>query len=337
MGELSGDSAKSSTVYLSADNNIWQTRAVSDEGTFYIAKSGETAWAYTASAGALQIPQGSYDFYYVAGETPSNAASVMTSSADIIVGKTSAVITGDAEITISAKHKTAKVKMLLTNVSDDIEAIRITLHNLYEGVTANSEYSGTSEKVIELENTADNTWSSDYEFVFPSASQDLTISLNATKTDATTKTLESKTTIRLAEGCVYTIRGSYTKINGATLSQNTDDWTAESEEDVDYDSPRMVKFASDTSKDLYVDVEGYDISSVVSYIFSRSDIEFTCNSWSIPTSSDVPNQIRTVVPIENLVGKIAYVSNAERFYYTAEGYSKTGSSNICVVVATVNK
>ena len=339
-GVVSDDAALSRTIYLSAERNIWQTRANESEGTsgtFYIAKEGESEWAYTASAGELKIPQGTYDIYYISGDTPEDAESLMSANTDIIIGMTTERIMADADIIVPARHAKAKVKMILTNVPESVEAIRLTLHGLKAGVNAKGEYSGTGDATIEMENTADNTWSSDYCFAFPSDNQDLSISLIATKTDGTTHILESSSDIRLAAGYAHTIKGSYTKICNNTISSTTEDWQVESEEEVEYDTPRYVYIYEENGKDIYADIQGYDVTNILSYVFDRSDGDFSAYKWHLPSTIDFPDKVRQVIDISQLLGKLAYIDGYDRYYYAQDGYTLEGTGNICVVYVEVPK
>lgn len=133
------------------------------------------------------------DFYQLAAET------------DICMGKGSVTISeyGSVnEVQIPVSHIFSKIKLTLSGVPSSVTSIKATFSSLYESVLLNADYEGTQNVVKSLaqDTESPSTWILAESYIYPNASDLLSVSLTVTSEDGSVQEISTTTSHILRRG-----------------------------------------------------------------------------------------------------------------------------------------
>ncbi|MCD8182240.1 MAG: FimB/Mfa2 family fimbrial subunit [Bacteroides sp.] len=186
---------------------------------------------------SLNLPEGAYHLVALAGTgnctVPANpeltsaitlptencaTEGLMLGSADITLKA------ADAEADITLGHRMARIALALDDVPPETSAVKIRFSPLHRTMNFNGIYASEGGRTEVTCTREGDAWKTPAFYTFPGSGQALTLSIELTATDGTTKTYGYLHTERLEAGTPYSLTESYKKgftVNGKITA---DDW-----------------------------------------------------------------------------------------------------------------
>ena len=234
------DSTASSVIASVVVNSPWSITRASEENVplpirYYLISESDVCVGVQivedASVSAeFQVPRGLYSLYALCGDLSNaptqenaNASSFyeFSTDGDCCIGHQAVAVNsygGSYSVSISVNHVFSKAFLELTNVPETVEKISAEFKDLYNSVSLNQEYSGSTNLVVELTNELQNAsvWNLPAMFVYPSIGTEMAIALHIQSSDDTEQIIETTTEYALKSGVFVALSAEFHTLSSVT-------------------------------------------------------------------------------------------------------------------------